>query len=89
MLTDGSAQQLLVEWNDTAARRILAIAASMNSSRSRSSATPDAVAVVFEDKSGLPTDELNTRANQFAHYLHDAGVGPDVLVGLCVDAPSR
>ena len=29
--------------------------------------------------------ELNRRANQLAHYLRRLGVGPEVLVGLCVD----
>ena len=46
--------------------------------------TPDVVAVVFEDES-LTYAELNTRANQLAHYLHSQGVGPDVLVGICVE----
>ena len=29
--------------------------------------------------------ELNTRANQLALYLRNIGVGPDVLVGFCVE----
>ena len=28
---------------------------------------------------------MNRRANQLAHYLREQGVGPDVLVGLCVE----
>ncbi|MGL4623043.1 MAG: amino acid adenylation domain-containing protein [Chroococcidiopsis sp.] len=46
--------------------------------------TPDAVAVVFEDKQ-LTYRELNERANQLAHYLQTLGVKPEVLVGICVD----
>ena len=29
--------------------------------------------------------ELNSRANQLAHYLRELGVGPETLVGLCVE----
>ncbi|MEG4941339.1 amino acid adenylation domain-containing protein [Microcoleus sp. F4-D5] len=46
--------------------------------------TPDGVAVVFEDRQ-LTYQELNQRANQLAHYLQAMGVGPDVLVGICVE----
>ncbi|MBD2120465.1 amino acid adenylation domain-containing protein [Trichocoleus sp. FACHB-262] len=46
--------------------------------------TPDAIAVTYEDQS-LTYSELNQRANQLAHYLRSLGVGPEVLVGLCVE----
>ena len=46
--------------------------------------TPEGVAVVFEDRQ-LTYQELNQRANQLAHYLQAMGVGPDVLVGICVE----
>ena len=45
---------------------------------------PDTVAVVFEDRQ-LTYRELNAKANQLAHYLQKLGVGPEVLVGLCVE----
>jgi amino acid adenylation domain-containing protein len=45
---------------------------------------PSATAVVFENQQ-LTYRELNTRANQLAHYLLKCGIGPDVLVGLCVE----
>jgi amino acid adenylation domain-containing protein len=45
--------------------------------------TPDAIAVEF-DGQNLSYRELNLRANQLAHYLRDRGVGPEVLVGICV-----
>ena len=46
--------------------------------------TPDALAVAFED-SGLTYAQLNAKANQLAHYLRRACVGPDVLVGISME----
>src|SRR5687767_1136298 len=46
--------------------------------------TPDTLAVVCEQKS-LTYRELNERSNQLAHQLRTRGVGPDILVGLCLD----
>ncbi|MBW4636654.1 MAG: amino acid adenylation domain-containing protein [Gloeocapsa sp. UFS-A4-WI-NPMV-4B04] len=43
--------------------------------------TPHNIAVVFEDQH-LTYRELNTRANQLAHYLQDLGVGAEELVGI-------
>jgi amino acid adenylation domain-containing protein len=46
---------------------------------------PDAIALVI-DEQYLSYGELNARANRLAHYLVDErGIGPDSLVGLCVD----
>lgn len=46
--------------------------------------TPDAIAVVFKDEK-LTYQELNCRANQVAHHLQAWGVGPQVLVGICME----
>jgi amino acid adenylation domain-containing protein len=46
---------------------------------------PDAIALVI-DEHYLSYGELNARANRLAHYLvSERGIGPDSLVGLCVD----
>ncbi|RSZ29427.1 non-ribosomal peptide synthetase, partial [Variovorax sp. 553] len=45
---------------------------------------PQAPALVFGDEA-LSYGELNARANRLAHRLISLGVGPDVLVGLCVE----
>ena len=45
--------------------------------------TPGQVALVCGDLQ-LTYGELDSRANQLAHYLRALGVGPEVLVGVCV-----
>lgn len=46
--------------------------------------TPEAIALAFDSES-LTYAALNRRANQIAHYLRAQGVGPETLVGLCMD----
>ncbi len=46
--------------------------------------TPDAVAIEFEGKQ-ITYRELNSRSNQLAADLRCAGVGANVLVGICLD----
>ncbi len=50
----------------------------------QAAATPDAVALVVGNQM-LSYQQLNQRANQLAHSLQTLGVGPNVLVGLCVE----
>jgi natural product biosynthesis luciferase-like monooxygenase protein len=45
---------------------------------------PEAVAAVFEAEQ-LTYRELDQRANQLAHHLRKLQVGPEVLVGICMD----
>src|SRR5215813_63804 len=45
---------------------------------------PDSVAVQFENKQ-LTYAELDRRSNQLAHFLVTKDVGPESLVGLCVE----
>ena len=45
--------------------------------------TPDAPALRYRDTT-LSYADLNARANRLAHHLRARGVGPDVLVGLCM-----
>ncbi|MFI5179713.1 MAG: condensation domain-containing protein, partial [Vicinamibacterales bacterium] len=46
--------------------------------------TPDATAVVF-GAIAMNYRELNARADQVAHVLRARGVGPEVLVGVCME----
>jgi amino acid adenylation domain-containing protein len=83
LLTSAEREQLLVEWNRTEAAypkdRCLHELIEEQAGR-----TPDATAVIFEDKR-LTYRQLDERANQLAHHLQKLGVGPDTLVGVCVD----
>ena len=81
--TDDAIHQVLMEWNDTQVDypQDSCIHHLFEAQVERS---PDAVAVVFEDEQ-LTYRELNARANQLAHHLQSLGVGPDVVVGICVE----
>jgi amino acid adenylation domain-containing protein len=45
--------------------------------------TPDRTALIAQEQS-VNYAELNRQANQLAHYLRRAGVGPESLVAICV-----
>ncbi|NQE37638.1 non-ribosomal peptide synthetase [Microcoleus asticus] len=49
--------------------------------------SPDAIAAVFSQnlQQQLTYLELNSKANQLAHYLQQLGVGADVLVAICME----
>jgi amino acid adenylation domain-containing protein/non-ribosomal peptide synthase protein (TIGR01720 family) len=83
LLTQAERQQLLGVWNKTAADypRDQSIHLRFEAQVTR---TPDVVAVVAEEKA-LTFAELNRRANQVARYVQKLGVGPEQLVGLCVE----
>ena len=76
-------RQVLYEWNDTEAEfpRDKCIHELFEAQVER---TPEAAAVVFEDKQ-LTYRQLNERANQLARHLRGLGVGPDRLVAICVE----
>jgi amino acid adenylation domain-containing protein len=82
-LTEAERHQLLFEWNDTQADypKDTCIHQLFEAQVER---TPDAVAVVFEGQQ-LTYKQLNCRANQLAHYLQKLGVGPEVLIGICME----
>ncbi len=46
--------------------------------------SPDALALASETET-ISYRELETRSNQLAHHLRSLGVGPEVLVGICLE----
>src|SRR6267378_1472513 len=83
LLTDAERRQLLVEWNETQTD-YPAEASIQELFEAQARLTPDAVAVEYEGLE-LTYGQLNARANQLAHYLGRHGVGPEVMVGICVE----
>ena len=83
LLTDPERHQLLVEWNETKTD-YPAHALIHELFEAQVRRTPDVVAVEYEGRQ-LAYGELNARANQVGHYLARHGVGPEVMVGICVE----
>ncbi|GAK55072.1 peptide synthetase [Candidatus Vecturithrix granuli] len=83
LLTPKEQHQILYEWNATQAE-YPHTSCLHQIFEAQVRKTPEAIAVVYEDAQ-LTYRELNQRANQLAHYLRKSGVGPEVLVGLCLE----
>jgi len=82
MLTECEVTQILYEWNATRAEFPQGCVHQLF--EQQVSLHPESHAVVFEERR-LTYRELNERANQVANYLRKRGVGPDVLVGVCLE----
>src|SRR6266700_458254 len=83
LLTAGEREQILIEWNDTHADypQNTCLHELIEAQVER---TPDAIAATCEQER-ISYRDLNARANQLARYLRKLGVGPEVLVGVCMD----
>ncbi|HWW01813.1 MAG TPA: amino acid adenylation domain-containing protein [Candidatus Acidoferrum sp.] len=83
LLTVDERRKVLVEWNPVDAKfsgekclhRLF---------EEQTQRTPEAIAIVFEGQR-LSYADLNRRANRLANRLRSLGVGPEVMVGLCLD----
>ncbi|WP_256584098.1 condensation domain-containing protein, partial [Pseudomonas sp. SDI] len=83
-MLDADERRAMVEgWNATATEYPLqsSVQALIEAQVER---VPDAPALLFGEVE-LSYAELNARANQLAHRLIEAGVGPDVLVGIAAE----
>ena len=83
LLGEGERSQILVDWNSTStdypSDKTLA-----QLFEAQAESAPGAIAAVFDGKP-INYGELNRKANQLAGFLRELGVGPEVLVGVCVD----
>ncbi len=83
LLSRTERHQLLETWNDTAID-YPRHACIQQVFENQVEQTPNHVALVHGDRQ-LTYRELNKRANQLASYLRARGVGPEVLVGICLE----
>jgi amino acid adenylation domain-containing protein len=83
VLTEAERHQLLVLWNRTQ-QDYPQDQCIHHLFEDQVKRTPQATAVIFEQQR-LTYQELNQRADQLATVLQAHGVGPEVLVGLCVE----
>ncbi|MFB8789748.1 MAG: condensation domain-containing protein [Potamolinea sp.] len=83
LITEQERHQVLWEWNNTT-KEYPSDKCIHQLFEEQVTRSPDAIAVVFEDQQ-LTYRELNQQANRIAHHLKTLGVGPEVLVGICVE----
>jgi amino acid adenylation domain-containing protein len=83
LLDESEREQIVVEWNETGRlypndkciHELIAEQAAL---------TPERIALVCEGLQ-LSYRELNRRTNQLGNHLRKLGVGPEVVVGLCLE----
>ena len=83
IMNEAELHKILIEWNATATDypKDECIHHLFEKQAER---TPEAIAVAFEDQQ-ITYRELNQRANQLAHFLIALEIGPEKLVGICVE----
>ncbi|MEV6868896.1 amino acid adenylation domain-containing protein, partial [Streptosporangium subroseum] len=75
-------RRVVEEWNDTAVPAVTT--AVYESITAQAAARPEAIALEADGRS-LTYAELDARANRLANHLRGIGVGPEIVVGLCVE----
>ncbi|MBZ5673622.1 MAG: non-ribosomal peptide synthetase [Acidobacteriia bacterium] len=82
MLGDPEMKKILIDWNQTDRGYPQGSVPELVEQQVRR--TPHAVALIQGDQRRTYI-ELNEQANRLANYLRSRGVGPEVLVGLCME----
>jgi len=82
LLAPAERHQVLAEWNETT--HFAAPLCLHELFAARAAARPGAIAATCGEES-VTYRELDARANRLAHRLRSLGVGPEVLVGLCIE----
>ncbi|MBZ5494742.1 MAG: amino acid adenylation domain-containing protein, partial [Acidobacteriia bacterium] len=82
MVSGEERRRILEEWNDTAEPMPEATLPELFEEQVEKS--PEAIAVVCEGRQ-LSYGELNEEANRLAHYLIAEGIGPEDVVGICLE----
>src|SRR5215212_7295229 len=83
LLNEAEREQLLAAWNQTAREyESTECVHQLIAEQARRQPTAIAVSCGVEQ---LTYGELNEQANQLAHYLRGLGVGPETIVGVCLE----
>jgi len=82
ILGEQEARQILIEWNQTDCGYPQACLPELFERQVQR--TPNAVALI-QGNQKLTYSQLNQQANQIANYLRKRGVGPEALVGFCME----
>ncbi len=86
MLTE-TEQQQIVQWNNTQ-KPYRQDCCFHHLFEEKVAQYPEAIALIFDNGIAfeqLTYTELNQRSNQLAHHLQSLGVGPETIVGICVE----
>jgi len=82
LLTNAEYQQIFTKWNFTEISYPQECIHQLFETQVEK--TPDNKAIAYQEQY-LTYQELNQRSNQLAHYLQKLKIGPDVLVGICLE----
>jgi amino acid adenylation domain-containing protein len=83
ILLEEEKQKLLHEWNGTSAD--YQFQCLHHAFESQVQKTPDGLALIGENRSYRSYKQLNRDADELAHRLRQLGVGPDIVVGVCLE----